>query len=193
MSDHHGQDRPRHTDRVEEQEQGDAEDDVGDHQRAEKQRGNGGLPPEAATRERHRREQPEHDCPRAGEGRDNPARLERAFEVRVREELVVPVESEPGERERRHLRVVEREDQQDDDRRVEKHDDEGEEGPQQPRTVLRQRDVHQSSVTSPGWRKRAKTTVRIATTPRRKIASTEPVSQSGKPVLNRSTIWFPYM
>jgi hypothetical protein len=31
------------------------------------------------------------------------------------------------------------------------------------------------------------------TTPKRKIASTEPVSQSGNPVPKRSTIWFPYM
>src|SRR4029079_17612241 len=85
------------------------------------------------------------------------------------------------------------EDQQDHDRRVQERDYEGEEHAQQPRAVLGERDVHQSATTCRGWRKRAKTTVRTATIPSRKIASTEPVSQSGKPVPNRSTIWFPYM
>src|SRR5262249_22531341 len=98
-----------------------------------------------------------------------------------------------AERERRKRRVVEREDQQDHDRRVQEDDDEGEERPQEPRARSRESDVHQPEDTCFGWRKREKTTVSATTTPSRKIASTDPVSQSGKPVSKRSTIWLPYM
>src|SRR5262249_60635593 len=109
------------------------------------------------------------------------------------EELVVPVQREPAQREGGHVRLVEREDEQDHDRRVQEHDDQREERLQEPSAVLREGDVHQPAVTCLGWRKREKTRVRSATTTRRKIASTDPVSQSGKPVSKRSTTWFPYM
>src|SRR5205823_9731305 len=70
---------------------------------------------------------------------------------------------------------------------------EPEERGEQPPPAFRQRDVHQSVTTCCGCRKRENATVSSATTPIRKSASTEPVSQSGKPVPNRSTIWLPYM
>ena len=56
VPDHDGQDRARDPERVEEEQQRDPEDDVGDHERAEQQRRDGGLAPEAAPRERDRRE-----------------------------------------------------------------------------------------------------------------------------------------
>src|SRR5262245_42303588 len=145
------------------------------------------------TRQGDRGEDAEHDGADARERSDDRAGLERASQVAVLEERAVPAEREARERERGHRRVVEREDQQDHDRRVEEHHDEAEERAQDAGAVLRERDVHQSAATWLGCRKRANTTVSTETTISRKIASTEPVSQSGKPVPNRSTIWFPYM
>src|SRR5262245_42803591 len=143
--------------------------------------------------ERDRGEDPEQDGPHARQRRDDGARPQRALQLRVREALVVPGQGEPAERERRKRRVVEREDQQDHDRRVEEHHDDGEERPQDPRARPGEGDVHQPEDTCFGCRKREKAIVSRTTTPRRKIASTEPVSQSGKPVSKRSTIWLPYM
>src|SRR5205807_10198750 len=84
-------------------------------------------------------------------------------------------------------------DEQDHDRRVEEDDDEREEDPQQPRAVLRQCSVHYAASNCGARRNLANTSVRTATTASRKSARTDPVSQSGKPVSKRSTIWFPYM
>ena len=111
---------------------------------------------------------------------DDRARLERCMELRVREELAVPREGEAAEREGRQHRVVEREDEQDHDRRVEKDDHEDEQRSQRAASVLRQRDVHQPLATEPTWLKREKTAVSTPTTTSRKSASTDPVRQSGK-------------
>src|SRR5207253_19918 len=153
----------------------------------------GGLAAEAPAGERERGEDPEDDRTGAREGGDDRARLQRVAEVGVGGELAVPVEGEPRERERRDRRLVEGEDQQDHDRRVEEEHDQREEDAQDPAARGREGGVVHSAVTCRGWRKRAKTRVRTETTPSRKSASTEPVSQSGKPVPNRSTIWLPYM
>src|SRR5262249_26311686 len=102
-------------------------------------------------------------------------------------------EREAAQRKRRQVRVVEREDDQDRDRRVEEHHDQREEAAQQPGAVPRERDVRHSTAACRGTRKRANATVSTITTPSRKTASTEPVSQSGKPCTKRSWIWFPYM
>src|ERR1022692_3250389 len=178
---------------MKEQQERDPEHDIGDHERTQQQRRRGRLAGEPAPDERDRGEHAEHDGAEAGKRRDDPARHQRGPEIRVGGELAVPVERKPAERERRDLRVVEREDQEDHDRRVQEDDDEGEEHPHRPGAVSRERDVHQSVATCRGWRNRAKTTVSTVTTTSRNIASTEPVSQSGKPVPNRSTIWLPYM
>src|SRR6185369_16985720 len=118
---------------------------------------------------------------RARQGRDDRAGLQRSLQIGVREELAVPLQGEARERETRNRRLVEREDEQDHDRRVEEEHDEREEAPQEPGGVLRERDVHQRAATWPVRRKREKTTVSAATTTSRKIESTDPVSQSGKP------------
>src|SRR5262249_50672680 len=110
-----------------------------------------------------------------------------------REELVVPVKREPGQREDRDGGTVEGEDEEDRDRRVEEHDYEREEDAHDPSAGGRECDVHQAACASPALRKRTKTRVRTAITASRNSASTDPVSQSGNPVPKRSTIWFPYM
>src|SRR5262249_52142459 len=138
-------------------------------------------------------EHAEHNRADAGDRSDDRARLECPPEIGIDEELVVPVEREAAERERRHVGGVEREDHQDHDRRLEEAIYEPEQRPAENRAVLGECDVHQSAATCWGCRNRAKTTVSTATTRSRKIASTDPVSQSGKPVPNRSTIWLPYM
>ena len=193
MSDDDRQNRTRDPDRMEEQEQRDSEHHIRDHEGAQKQCREGRPSPDATTGQRDRGEHAEHDGASAGDRRDDRARLQRSLQVAVGEELVVPVKRESAQRERRQLGVVEREDQQDRDREIEEEDDEHEQRPQRDPSVPRERDVHQRAVTCRGWRKRAKTRVSTVTTPKRKIASTEPVSQSGNPVPKRSTIWLPYM
>src|SRR5436190_7350658 len=192
VADHHRQQRARDAERVEQQEQRDPEDDVGHHERAQEQRRDGVLAVEAATRQGQRSDHAERDRAEARQRGDDRACLERPAKVAVDEELVVPVQRESREREARDRRLVEREDQQDHDRRVEEDDDEREEDAQDASAVLREGRVHQFA-TWPLGRKRGKTTGSTATTPSRKSESTDPVSQSGKPVPNRSTIWLPYM
>ena len=193
VADHHGQDRARDPELMEQQEQRDPEHDVRDHERAQQERRGRRFTSELAPHERDRGDDPECNRADARERRDDRTRLQRRPQVGVDDEVVVPVEREPAERERRHLRVVEREDEQDDDRRVQEDDDECEEHSQGSCPELRERDVHQSAATRRGWRNREKANVKTVTTPSRKSASTEPVCQSGKPVPNRSTIWLPYM
>ena len=193
VADDDGPDAEVEADGVEEQEQRDPEDDERDDERAEEECGEGAAPPEAVPHERERREDAEDHRAEARQGCDLRACQERALEIGIREELVVPVEREAAERERGEVRVVEREDQEQHDRRIEEDDDEGEERPQYPRRRSRERDVHQSVATCRAWRKREKTIVSRPTTTSRKSASTAPVRQSGKPVPKRSTIWFPYM
>src|SRR5204862_1543690 len=128
---------------------------------------------------------------RARHQRDARARDERAREIRVRREIAIPLRREAAQRKRRDVGVVEREDQQDRNRRVEERHQAEEEDPQQAPAVPRESDVHYAG--SRTRVNRAKKSVSTVTTPSRKSARTEPVSQSGKPVENRSAIWLPYM
>ncbi len=103
MSDDDRQNRARDPDRMEEQEQRDSEDHVRDHERAQKQCRDGRPSPDATTGQRDRGEHAEHDGTNAGDRRDDRARLQRSPQVAVGEELVVPVEGESAQRERRQL------------------------------------------------------------------------------------------
>ncbi len=169
VPDDHGQDRARDPERVEEEEQRDPEDDVGDDERTEEERRRPGLEPEVPPGQRDRGEDPEHDRAEARERRDDRGRFESGVQVRVVQELAVPVQREPRERERRHVGVVEGEDQEDHDRRVEERDDQREEPAEHPLARSRDGDVHQSAATCRGWRKRANTIIRAATHPSRKM------------------------
>jgi hypothetical protein len=104
------------------------------------------------SRERDRREDPQRNRADACEGGNDRARLERGVDVPVREEVVVPAEGEAGEREDRHRRLVEGEDEKDRDRRVQEHDHECEERTHDAPAVTRERDVHQAIRASPARR-----------------------------------------
>ena len=176
---------------VEEEEQRDAEDDVRDHERAQEQRGCDRLAAEAAD-EREGREHAEADGAHAGDRGDDSARLQSRLEVRVSGELPVPLEREPAERERRQLGVVEREQQEDRDRRIEEHDHEVEEDPERPQAVLREGDVHQPAATRRDLEEAGDPIRSKVTTPSKKRASTEPVCQS-RLIPKRSAISLPNM
>ena len=160
----------------------------------EQQRRDGRLAPEAAARRaRSRRARRAATAPMLEIAATIALVSQRRAQVGVGEELVVPVQREPAQRERRQLRVVEREDQQDRDRRVEEDRRRARRTPAAARRRSARARRPSAAVTCRGCRKREKTIVSTATTPSRKSASTEPVCQSGKPVPNRSTIWLPYM
>ncbi len=83
MPDHDREDRASDSQRVEEQEQGDPEDDQRDHERAQQQRRDSGLPAEAAANKRDRGQDPEQDGGGTGERGDDCTGLERAPQVRI--------------------------------------------------------------------------------------------------------------
>ena len=111
--------------------------------------------------------------------------LERALELRVGQELVVPVQREPAERERLGCcDLLKREDQQDQDRRIEEEDDEEEErlsAPTRRSWTGRRPSVrcHLSRLEKAGEEPRSEN---ARPRPAGRAPVTDPVCQSGKPV-----------